>query len=92
MAAHQAGSVGFMQPWNFIVVQDPNTRQTIRQHVDNQRVAAAEGFEESRRKKYLSLKLEGIVEAPLNICVTCDPSRLRPRGDRPPHDPRNRRV
>lgn len=78
MAAHQAGSVGFMQPWNFIVVQDPHTRQTIRQHVEAERVAAAEGFEEPRREKYLSLKLEGIVEAPLNICVTCDPSRFGP--------------
>ena len=35
-------------------------------------------FDESRREKYQSLKLEGIMEAPLNICVTCDPTRNGP--------------
>jgi 5,6-dimethylbenzimidazole synthase len=35
-------------------------------------------FDESRRDKYQSLKLEGIMEAPLNICVTCDPTRNGP--------------
>ena len=28
-AAHHAGSVGFMQPWNFTVVRDAATRRRI---------------------------------------------------------------
>jgi 5,6-dimethylbenzimidazole synthase len=78
MAAHQAGSVGFMQPWNFLVIEDLPTRQAIRRHVDEERLKAAESFEGDRREKYLSFKLEGIVDAPVNICVTCDPSRHGP--------------
>jgi 5,6-dimethylbenzimidazole synthase len=32
-------------------------------------------FDEPRRSHYLSLKLEGIMESPVNVCVTCDPTR-----------------
>ena len=77
-AAHQAGSVGFSQPWNFIVVDDLEVRRKIHGHVDAERLYAAEGFEAERKAQYLSFKLEGILDAPLNICVTCDPSRFGP--------------
>jgi 5,6-dimethylbenzimidazole synthase len=78
MAAHQAGSVGFMQPWNFVVVEDREIRRQIRAHVEAQRLLAAADFEGERREKYLAFKLEGIVDAPLNVCVTCDPTRFGP--------------
>ena len=78
MAAHHAGSVGFMQPWNFIVVRDLATRKKVHAHVDAERIKAAEGFAGQRREKYLSLKLEGILDAPINLCVTCDPTRHGP--------------
>ena len=78
MAAHQAGSVGFMQPWNFIVIHDEATRRKIHAHVDMHRLKAADGFQGARRDLYLSFKLEGILESPLNLCVTCDPSRFGP--------------
>ena len=39
---------------------------------------AAENYKGERRDKYLSLKLEGILEAPLNLCVTCDTERGGP--------------
>ncbi len=35
-------------------------------------------FEEERRDAYAALKLEGILESPLNICVTCDRERAGP--------------
>ena len=78
MAAHLAGSVGFMQPWNFIVVEDRLTREKIRAHVEVERVRAAAAFDPERREKYLSLKLEGILDTPLNICITCDRTRFGP--------------
>lgn len=74
-AAHHAGSVGFMQPWNFILVREPATRAAVKALFERERQAAACFYDEPRRSHYLSLKLEGIEEAPLNICVTCDPTR-----------------
>ncbi len=77
-AAHHAGSVGFSQPWNFIVVDDLEIRRKIHDHVDAERLRAAQGFEGERRARYLSFKLEGILDAPINICVTCDRKRFGP--------------
>src|SRR5207253_8923834 len=77
-AAHHAASVGFMQPWNFIVVKDLELRRRIHAHVDAERKRAAEKFEGERREKYLSYKLEGILDSALNICITCDTARCGP--------------
>jgi 5,6-dimethylbenzimidazole synthase len=78
LAAHHAPSVGFMQPWNFIVIRAPHTKISIKQAFLSARAQEAERFSDDRKKLYLSLKLEGIEEAPLNICVTCDPTRHGP--------------
>jgi 5,6-dimethylbenzimidazole synthase len=77
-AAHRAGSVGFSQPWNFLVVDDPEIRIQIQSHVEAERVRAAEAFPIERRAQYLAHKLEAILEAPINLCVTCDPQRFGP--------------
>ncbi|HZP95544.1 MAG TPA: nicotinate-nucleotide--dimethylbenzimidazole phosphoribosyltransferase [Candidatus Limnocylindria bacterium] len=74
-AADHAPSVGYMQPWSFVVVRDAATRSRVKDLFERERVAAAQFFEEPRRSRYLSLKLEGILEAPMNLCVTCDPTR-----------------
>ena len=78
LAAHHAPSVGFMQPWNFIVIREPHTRKLIKDTFLVARSEEAERFSSERKKLYLSLKLEGIEEAPVNICVTCDPTRHGP--------------
>ena len=77
-AAHHAGSVGFMQPWNFIVIRDPDTRSSVKAIFDQENAAAAENYSGSRRQLYESLKLEGILESAVNVCVTCDRSRADP--------------
>ena len=74
-AAHHGPSVGFMQPWDFILVRDVETRRKVKDLFDRERLAAAQFFDEPRRSQYLSLKLEGIMEAPVNLCITCDPTR-----------------
>jgi 5,6-dimethylbenzimidazole synthase len=74
-AAHQGPSVGFMQPWDFILLRDLERRQKVKDLFDRERQAAACFFDEPRRSQYLSLKLEGILDAPINLCVTCDPTR-----------------
>ncbi|MPZ78831.1 MAG: 5,6-dimethylbenzimidazole synthase [Deltaproteobacteria bacterium] len=78
LAAHHAPSVGFMQPWNFIVIREPRTKKLIKEAFLLARRQEAEQFSGERKKLYLSLKLEGIEEAPLNICVTCDSTRHGP--------------
>ena len=77
-AAHQAGSVGFMQPWDFIVVDDYQTRRQVLESFLRERDRSAELYEGERKELYLSLKLEGILESPLNLCVTCDRTRGGP--------------
>ena len=74
-SAHHGPSVGFMQPWDFILIQDLDVRQQVTDLFHRERQAAACFFEEPRRSHFLSLKLEGILEAPVNLCVTCDPTR-----------------
>jgi 5,6-dimethylbenzimidazole synthase len=78
LAAYHAPSVGFMQPWNFIVIRNPRTKKSIKQAFLLARAQEAERFSDDRRELYLRLKLEGIEEAPLNICVTCDSTRHGP--------------
>lgn len=78
LAAHHAPSVGFMQPWNFIVIREPYTKKLIKEAFLLARSQETERFSGERKKLYLSLKLEGIEEAPLNICVTCDSTRHGP--------------
>jgi nicotinate-nucleotide--dimethylbenzimidazole phosphoribosyltransferase len=77
-AAHQAPSVGFSQPWGFIVVRDRATRERVRDSFVRCREAEAVRFPPGRREAYLAHKLEGILEAPLNVCVAVD---LRPQGE-----------
>ena len=77
-AAHHAGSVGFMQPWNFIVIRAPDTRRRVKDLFERENARAAENYQGPRRELYDSLKLEGILESALNLCVTCDRSRANP--------------
>ena len=77
-AAHRAPSVGFMQPWDFILIRDPATRDQVHEAFRRANAEAVERFEGERQRLYASLKLEGIREAPLNICVTCDRQRAGP--------------
>lgn len=77
-AAHHAGSVGFMQPWNFIVVRSLEIRQQVHGLFIQENLRAAENYTGERRVLYDSLKLAGILEAPVSVAVTCDRSRKGP--------------
>ncbi len=74
-AAHHAPSVGFMQPWDFILISDTDLRRVIRENFVDANRLAAEQYRGEQRVLYDHLKLEGILEAPVNLCVTCDHSR-----------------
>jgi len=77
-AAHHAGSVGYMQPWNFIVIRNRAIRESVKQLYVDANNSAAECYSGDRRQLYDGLKLEGIVESAVNICVTCNRSRGGP--------------
>jgi nicotinate-nucleotide--dimethylbenzimidazole phosphoribosyltransferase len=77
-AAHLAPSVGFSQPWGFIVVRDREVRERIRQSFLRCREAEAVRFPPERREAYLAHRLEGILDSSLNLCVAVD---LRSRGE-----------
>ncbi|MGG4265979.1 5,6-dimethylbenzimidazole synthase [Peribacillus simplex] len=74
-AAHHAPSVGFMQPWSFIVISSQETKNSLAWAADKERRALAIHYEGGKENKFLSLKVEGLKEAPYTICVTCDPTR-----------------
>ena len=74
-AAHHAPSVGFMQPWNFIVVRSLEKKEAVKNAFSAARSKESQVFNEERKALYDSLKLEGILEAPLNILVTCERDR-----------------
>jgi nicotinate-nucleotide--dimethylbenzimidazole phosphoribosyltransferase len=70
-AAHRAPSVGLMQPWRLIVIRGAGPRIAIRDVAARERLRQAGRFDE-RARAFLDQKVEGIVEAPLGICVCCD--------------------
>jgi 5,6-dimethylbenzimidazole synthase len=77
-AAHHAPSVGFSQPWNFILIKDNEARSKVKESFDNERKRSATLIEDPKRSKYLSLKLEGILASVVNVCVTYDPTKFGP--------------
>lgn len=77
-AAHHAPSVGFMQPWNFLVIKSPAIKQQIHTAFSEANEEAAQMFAQEKQESYRSLKLEGILEAPINLCITCDRSKAGP--------------
>lgn len=79
-AAHHAPSVGFMQPWDFIVIRDVAVRHEVRENFERTNRQAAAIYQGEKRELYDSLKLAAITDAPVNLCVTCDRRRGRGAG------------
>ncbi len=74
-AAHQAPSVGFSQPWDFIVITDRVQRERIAGLARRNRDAYAAGLPGARSRAFADLKVESILDTPVNIAVTCDATR-----------------
>lgn len=77
-AAHFAPSVGFMQPWNFLLVRSMSVKQKVHAAFAKANAEAATMFPDEKRQLYSQLKLEGILQAPMGICITCDRERTGP--------------
>ncbi|TDO61091.1 cob(II)yrinic acid a,c-diamide reductase [Kribbella sp. VKM Ac-2571] len=74
-AAHRAPSVGLSQPWDFLVIRNLATRRKVHDLATAQRDAFAASLPEDRRAAFDGLKIEAILDTPLNLAVTCDPGR-----------------
>lgn len=75
MAAHHAPSVGLSQPWNFIVAKTDETKSRVYEAFCEANAEAADLFDGDRKQQYQHLRLQGILDAPVNLCVTCDRTR-----------------
>jgi 5,6-dimethylbenzimidazole synthase len=74
-AGHHGPSVGFMQPWNFILIKTEEVKSRLAWAADKERKALAIHYEGEQQNHFLSLKIEGIKQAPVTVCITCDPTR-----------------
>lgn len=74
-SAHRAPSVGLSQPWDFVLIRDLATRRKVHDLATAQRDAFAASLPPDRRAAFDGLKIEAILDTPLNIAVTCDPGR-----------------
>ena len=74
-AAHHAPSVGFSQPWDFLVIRDQATRERVRRLVHRDRDRYAASLPAARRAAFAELKVEAILETPVNVVVTSDATR-----------------
>lgn len=66
-----APSVGYSQPWKFVIIKDALTKETISKNFSEENEKAKVIFED--KPLYEQLKLEGIKEAPINIAVLYEP-------------------
>ena len=74
-AAHQAPSVGLSTPWDFIVLRDRAARERVHALARAQQQAFASSLPRARSDAFRKLKVEAILESPVNVVVTCDPTR-----------------
>ncbi|MEV5431353.1 nicotinate-nucleotide--dimethylbenzimidazole phosphoribosyltransferase [Streptomyces sp. NPDC052701] len=74
-AAHTAPSVGHSQPWDFVVIRSADTRRAMHELAVRQREAYAKSLPKGRAKQFKELKIEAILDTPVNIVVTADPTR-----------------
>ena len=74
-AAHTAPSVGHSQPWDFVVIRSEKTREKMHELAMLQREAYAKSLPKGRARQFRELKIEAILDTPVNIVVTADPTR-----------------
>jgi nicotinate-nucleotide--dimethylbenzimidazole phosphoribosyltransferase len=74
-AAHAAPSVGFSQPWDFVVVRSAETRRAVADLVARQRQAFLGSLPRARAEAFGALKVEAVLDTPVNVVVTSDATR-----------------
>jgi nicotinate-nucleotide--dimethylbenzimidazole phosphoribosyltransferase len=75
-----APSVGFSQPWEFVIIKDKATKEKVFNTFNEENDLAKGKFDGEKSKEYAQMKLEGIMESPLNIAVLYKPSKSNVLG------------
>ena len=78
VAAHHAASVGFTQPWDFIIVRDVEQRRRVRQVFEDERQRTRNSSPASAAKSICRSSSKASSKRPLNLIVTCKPDRFGP--------------
>jgi 5,6-dimethylbenzimidazole synthase len=79
-AAHDAPSVGLMQPTRFIVIRSLAIRRQVHAAFLKANQQAQSMYQGALRDQYAGLKLEGILDAPQNLCILCEPESEQGHG------------
>ena len=69
-AAHHAPSVGFSQPWNFILIKDQDTKKKIKECFEEEKNRSSILVEEPKKSTYLTINHEEIIESAETPYVT----------------------
>ncbi|NQZ09700.1 MAG: 5,6-dimethylbenzimidazole synthase [Algicola sp.] len=72
-AALHAPSVGFSQPWQFVVIRKDSVKQQVYQSFLKANEIAQKQFDGDKQSRYRQLKLEGILQAPVNLAIFYKP-------------------
>ncbi|MDT0320727.1 nicotinate-nucleotide--dimethylbenzimidazole phosphoribosyltransferase [Streptomyces millisiae] len=87
-AAHTAPSIGLAQPWDFVIIRSEETRRTVHELAVRQRESHAAALPRARARQFTELTAEAVLDAPVNIVVTADPTRGGRRAAGPTGQPR----
>ncbi|MFF3853166.1 5,6-dimethylbenzimidazole synthase [Micromonospora sp. NPDC002575] len=77
-AAHAAPSVGYSQPWDFVLVRDVAVRRRFHRHVQAERATFAATLDGAAAERFARIKIDGVLESTLSVVVTYDPQRGGP--------------
>ncbi len=75
-----APSVGFSQPWRFVLVEDPDRREAICQNFETENARALAAYSGERAQQYARLKLSGLREAPIHLAAFAEMAPERGHG------------
>lgn len=78
--AQHAPSVGFSQPWRFVLVEDPARRAAVRAEFERANAEALGGYDGERARSYATLKLSGLDDAPVQLAVLSDTATTTGHG------------
>jgi 5,6-dimethylbenzimidazole synthase len=78
--ASLAPSVGYSQPWRYILVESEERRECIRQNFERCNQTALSSYKGERAELYARLKLAGLRDAPVHLAVFLDSHTTRGRG------------
>ena len=78
--ASLAPSVGYSQPWRYILVESEDRREFVRQNFERCNQTALNSYDGERAELYARLKLAGLRDAPVHLAVFLDSHTTRGSG------------